>query len=191
MPKTEREWHHCDDLTWYSLYNLSPIAHISVVQMLNIALVNAHKLKILPVASPENIHNLNAFSATGVTYSTVRLTKLDEPSVSETQLAESTLRTVLQLEAVPPELYDCVRRALAAALDAVISYSLMAPDCPDEDNGRWHRGTAACRRYGLVYSFTTISKALRSFNREARLYYSTHNPLRTDEDDEADDEATD
>lgn len=166
MPEPTRKWVYEDDLTWYSFRNLTAEYHCSVINMLNIALAHANKLKILPVSCPENIRWDYGFTENQAQYSVVSLTKLDEPSDCEIKLVESTLRTILQLQAVPFELYACVQKALHEALLLV---------CERDES--WVNGMLGSKEFGISYSYDTVKSAVDVFNSEALLFYEEHNPV--------------
>lgn len=182
MPETTRNWTYCDNTSWYYLFNLTPVTHIALTSLLNIALTNAHKLKILPVCSLENIYEEGLWSDENRPYAVVNLTKLDEPSDSEVRLVEQTLKTVLFIQAVPAELYECVRRALRAVMEMMVNYT-EGINCAAQYNehctdGHWLRGFAACRRFGFPFDWSVADDAIRQFNQDALLFYEQHDPFQ-------------
>lgn len=162
-----------DDQTWFSLWNLSEAAHITVVSLLNIALANAPRLKVLPVITEQNIGSETLYAESVPQITNRYLMKLEEPSDVEVALVSSTLRTVLSFQAVPPTVYETVKKALDATVDMLCDYSSTCATPTDvvHQTHEWKQDDITCQTFGMLPAYPQVQDDVAEFNSEAQEYY--------------------
>lgn len=152
---------YSSDPSWYSLWNLDPLSHQILVNMLHVCLGEASRLKVLPVVPDQSITTEELFAdGSSVAYAKgYGLRGLYEPTEAEIGLVSSTIRACLQLQAIPPIAIPTVTTALRALVDLLMEYTEQCagvwyyphePAPHHEAPNEWVRGDITCQTYGLI-----------------------------------------
>ena len=160
-PHISQPWQHSDDPTAFSLWNLKPEEHRCIVQLLYIALAEAHTWSVLPVITLRHA-DLPDTSASESD------SECQGPGVHETAAITDTLRYILEHQVIPHRCASLIPTLLQKSIDAMAEASTW-----DTNRAYWqvmHEATPVM--YGVSQPLQVYRDVLFTYNLLSGLFWS-------------------